>query len=193
MGAIQYKQTLLLAHQVASAMANVHKHKTVHLDFKPAQILLKSHDGGLLAKISDFGLSKPLNSDFVGFRGTPEYCAPEMFATTHQTATPALDNFALGLTLLELFHGDQANLLKGSLESRVIRADVVGCQNPTNHQAWLNLSKQIINNLNPRKGINQVIQHLLDVNPATRWTAQQAADALQILIVAGPEKLEKRS
>ena len=67
---------------IASAMAYLHAYNIIHRDLKPANIL---EDDKFFPKIADFGLSK-INENFssrgqsaVGFKGTPIYCAPEVW------------------------------------------------------------------------------------------------------------------
>lgn len=61
--------------EVARAVAESHAHGVIHLDIKPANILIK--DGRHM--LADFGLGKGLQSIrmTMGGRGTPGYMAPE--------------------------------------------------------------------------------------------------------------------
>ena len=44
--------------QVASGLAALHANDVIHRDLKPANVLLVEAEGALLAKISDFGISR---------------------------------------------------------------------------------------------------------------------------------------
>jgi serine/threonine protein kinase len=84
--------------------------QVIHRDIKPSNLLLSEH--GTL-KILDFGIAR---ADFdregqtlsVQF-GTARYMAPEQWL--NEELTPAVDVFALGITLIELLKGGGASRL----------------------------------------------------------------------------------
>jgi O-acetyl-ADP-ribose deacetylase (regulator of RNase III) len=73
------KRIVLLG--VASGMMFMHKHRFIHRDLKPGNILLDDH---FEPKIADFGLSKPVEAGATYnqsvYGGTPVFMAPEIFA-----------------------------------------------------------------------------------------------------------------
>jgi formylglycine-generating enzyme required for sulfatase activity len=92
---------------LARAMQLVHSRNVIHRDLKPANILL-SADG--MAKISDFGLARQLDSDsgetqMGAVMGTPSYMAPEQAAGRTHEAGPAADVYALGAILYACLTG----------------------------------------------------------------------------------------
>lgn len=78
--------------------------RIIHCDIKPENILL---DADLMAKVSDFGLSKLIGRDFsrvlATMRGTWGYVAPEWISGVAITAKA--DVYSYGMTLLELIGG----------------------------------------------------------------------------------------
>ncbi|XP_057682847.1 membrane-associated tyrosine- and threonine-specific cdc2-inhibitory kinase isoform X1 [Corythoichthys intestinalis] len=85
-----------------SALDHLHSRRFVHLDVKPANVLVT--DSGRL-KLGDFGLllefgeseSKKVREDDLG--GDPRYMAPELFRGEYG---PTADVFSLGVSILEL-------------------------------------------------------------------------------------------
>jgi serine/threonine protein kinase len=72
-----------LLQQVLGGLEYLHQKGIIHRDLKPQNILLAEEDGVLTAKISDFGISKNLDSNTNSASmaiGTIEYMAPEQFS-----------------------------------------------------------------------------------------------------------------
>ncbi|CAM0958877.1 unnamed protein product [Alopecurus aequalis] len=99
---------------ICQGLHYLHQKSIVHLDLKPANILL---DGNLVAKIADFGLSRCYigeNESRVISRiaGTPGYFAPESLQNNAQVTcrhSYGLDIYSLGLVIMEILTGKKEN------------------------------------------------------------------------------------
>jgi len=85
------------ARDLLSALAYIHKHDVIHLDIKPANILL-SLDSSCL-KITDFSQAHSIGSKMKPEEGDGRYMAPELLKDIYSKAA---DIFSLGLTLYQL-------------------------------------------------------------------------------------------
>ena len=87
---------------VASGLAKMHSMNMVHLDIKPANIMLNNEEE---AVIIDFGSTKRYDSLGMECTGNPlvlsnRFAAPELFANKHLTQfSPKADVYSLGTTL----------------------------------------------------------------------------------------------
>ncbi|APG61572.1 protein phosphatase [Sphingorhabdus lutea] len=100
---ISLENSLDIAIKLTRAVAALHRLDIIHRDIKPENVIL-TQDGGL--KLIDLGVARlPKMEEFIGneIPGTPTYLAPEMYAGNAGDA--ATDQFALGVTLWQLFVG----------------------------------------------------------------------------------------
>lgn len=98
--------------QLADALAFVHSRGILHRDVKPANVVMhRERSGHTVAKLVDFGISKPVMrgpSDRAITReglvvGTPHYMAPEYLGGG--PATQGMDTYAAGVVLYECLAG----------------------------------------------------------------------------------------
>ena len=102
------EEAVRIATAVASALDHAHRHKVIHRDIKPGNILLQ--DGQPV--VSDFGIALALGVAG-GTRltetglsvGTPFYMSPEQ-ATGDQAVGASTDTYALGSVLYEMLVGE---------------------------------------------------------------------------------------
>jgi serine/threonine protein kinase len=92
--------TLML--QIAEGLASLHAHNILHLDLKPANVLLSSEGPYFTAKICDFGLSRFGSNmeDMSYISGTPAYMALELLTPNVEKGalSTKVDVWALGVT-----------------------------------------------------------------------------------------------
>jgi len=104
---LNVNERLMLFDEVLAAVTEAHKHRIIHCDIKPQNILVTASGE---VKLLDFGIARLLDEDLGGYSGaiadqsmTPRYAAPEQLEGG--TLTPATDIYALVVTLYELLVG----------------------------------------------------------------------------------------
>ncbi|KAK8020948.1 hypothetical protein PG990_006086 [Apiospora arundinis] len=73
----------IIARQLIDAVGYLHDNKITHRDVKPDNILIESTSPELIVKLTDFGLSKMVDTEqtfLKTFCGTLLYCAPEVYS-----------------------------------------------------------------------------------------------------------------
>ncbi|HLX63482.1 MAG TPA: protein kinase [Planctomycetota bacterium] len=136
-GGIAPKEALAIVPQICDALQFAHDHDIVHRDIKPENILLNKSGE---VKIADFGVAKivvgdktetvamdaggiqPSQTDAGKVVGTPQYMAPEQFASPGDVDNRA-DIYALGVVFYQMLTGE---LPAGKFErpSRKVQIDV---------------------------------------------------------------------
>jgi DNA-binding beta-propeller fold protein YncE/ABC-type branched-subunit amino acid transport system substrate-binding protein len=106
-GKLEQRRALGLVSQVAAALDAAHERGLVHRDVKPSNVLV---DGRGHAYLADFGLSRRLSDQAVGFDaglslGTPAYVAPEQIEG--KEVDGRADQYSLGCVLYECLAGER--------------------------------------------------------------------------------------
>ncbi|KAK8890736.1 hypothetical protein M9Y10_035521 [Tritrichomonas musculus] len=119
---------LINIYGIASGMSYMHKYNVINRDLKPENILI---DDYLYPKISDFGLSKILDTlsasmniqSQKGLKGTPIYIAPEIFSSLEYSK--ASDIYAFAFIVYEVITLNNPVLCKNfhTLISKIIKGE----------------------------------------------------------------------
>ncbi|WNG19648.1 AAA family ATPase [Cystobacter fuscus] len=108
-GPSELRAFLRLAISMASALAEVHRREIVHLDIKPANIIVNDATG--VVKIADFGIASALPREHSSFRpasmveGTFAYLSPEQTGRMNRVVDHRSDLYSLGITFYEMLAG----------------------------------------------------------------------------------------
>lgn len=108
-GPLPLDEALVVAEQMAAALAAAHRAGVVHRDFKTANVVLSPGPDRLRVVVTDFGLARDrsgqglLARDGEPIIGTPDYMAPEQIAGAE--VGPFTDVYAFGLVLHEMVTG----------------------------------------------------------------------------------------
>ncbi|TMW62512.1 hypothetical protein Poli38472_005130 [Pythium oligandrum] len=138
-----------------------HDANIVHRDLKPENLLLTSKDDDASIKLADFGFAKKIEFDNQGLVtacGTPGYVAPEILEG--HPYGKAVDIWSIGVITYILlcgyppFHDDNHNALFKKIKRGKFQFD---------SPYWDHVSDDA----------KDLINHMLVVNPADRWSATQ--------------------
>jgi serine/threonine protein kinase len=105
-GPLPVQEAARIVGQICEALDYAHEMGVIHRDIKPANILL---DGKHNAILTDFGIAKVIANTLDlteedKIVGTISYLAPELIMPNN-TITPAVDIYALGITLYQILTG----------------------------------------------------------------------------------------
>ena len=105
-GKLPPQRAASLLRTIAEALDYAHRLGVLHLDLKPANVLIDENGS---PHVADFGLARRLDNALVAdtdeVSGTPSYMAPEQAQARSQKITPATDIWGLGAILYELVTG----------------------------------------------------------------------------------------
>jgi putative two-component system response regulator len=160
-GPLSPDQACNIAYQVATALAEAHKHKVVHRDIKPSNIRITPD---FQAKLLDFGLVRRLHhriTDHGVVLGTVEFIAPEQ-ASDATAVDIRADIFSLGATLFWCLTGKHPFPSYGSLVENLMRRM---SQQPPSIRA--------INRTLPLE-LDAVVSRMMALKPDDRFPTPQA-------------------
>jgi tRNA A-37 threonylcarbamoyl transferase component Bud32 len=177
------QEALRVAHAVADAMAEAHRHGVLHRDLKPGNVVLPT-DGRV--RVVDFGLARIEQDAMVassrfdrpptidgeqtdGVQGTPAYMAPELW--TEGACSRASDVWAFGVMLHEMWAGARPFRGPGMVD---LIADICGPQPAPA--------------VDGPPELGALVARCLDKDPTERPSAEEVRDRLHALLHrAGPD------
>ncbi len=119
-GAIPVGESVALIRQIADALDATHRAGLVHLDVKPANVIV---DRSGNAKLTDFGIARAArDNEERELVGTARYIAPER--VLGMPATPRSDVYGLALVAYELLTGQPA--FAGAKNEDLLRDRIAG-------------------------------------------------------------------
>lgn len=160
-GPLEPTRVAAIGAQVAEALAAAHDRGTIHRDVKPGNILVTDDD---IAKISDFGIARTAGDDQLTqtgmVSGTPLYFSPALARGAEPA--PADDVWALGASLFAAVEGRAP--WPSMANSLAMLVHIADNPPPTPQRAG---------------PLGPVISRMMDVDPQTRPTMAEAAQALR--------------
>ena len=173
-GKLPRAKVIQLARQLCAGLAAAHQQGVLHLDLKPANLMI---DGRGNLHITDFGLSK-LAADASRddtITGTPPYMAPEQLS--HGEASVKSDIYAMGLIISEMLTGHPVQRLDSGIDEIVRQHDSKGPNE---------LAAEVLAMDDPE--ISDIVVATLEKDPARR-PASVAEVAARL--PGGPDALEQ--
>jgi serine/threonine protein kinase len=189
-GRLTLADAILIARQVAAALAVAHAAGIVHRDLKPDNVFLLPDPlvkGGFRIKILDFGVAKLAEPKEVGVNthsqmmlGTPKYMSPEQ-ARSARAVDQRTDVYTLGCMLYEMLTGQAPYEGPGAIDMII--------QHTT---APIPAPRDIVHNL--PDAMDALIRKMLgkepDDRPDSMLAIDKALEAIQVEHVApsGPQR-----
>ncbi|NXD12027.1 KCC1G kinase, partial [Nothocercus nigrocapillus] len=159
-GVYTEKDASVVIHQVLTAVKYLHENGIVHRDLKPENLLYLTPEENSKIMITDFGLSKMEQNGIMSTAcGTPGYVAPEVL--TQKPYSKAVDCWSIGVITYILLCGYPPFYEES--ESKLfekIKEGYYEFESPF----WDDISESA----------KDFIKHLLEKNPNTRFTCEEA-------------------
>lgn len=176
--------------QICQALAHIHRANLIHLDVKPANVLVvlpKDREGRIKCspgpdrffdftlKLTDFGQAILKKEQKDAVEGDSQYMAPELLAIDY-TPTSAADIFSLGLLLLEI---------------------ATGLELPLTGSKWHDLREgkagEYLSGSITSPNLQAVIESMLHPDPSQRPTALRIIEQLKYLAPSGSRTMNTPS
>ena len=167
-GTLSEDEASTIVRSLCSAVAYMHQQNIIHRDIKPENLLLASKGQQFQVKIIDFGLAKviPDAGSAVSFLGTKGYLAPEMLQRARYGKS--IDVWAVGCVVFVLLcgclpFGNESSIIEDTPDGDAVSA--AKRRFALRFPSWAS---------NLSDSAKDLLQRLLDVDPKTRITAEDA-------------------
>lgn len=166
---------LALFQQVCLALDFAHAQGVLHLDVKPANIMLGEYGELYLV---DWGLSEEIGrSEGESVRGSPAYMSPEQTRSS-DGLTPASDVFSLGSLLYQIACGQTP--FRGSNTHQLL--DRLRAGSFVRDERWASTPIEL----------QDIVQRALEVEPSSRYpSAREVHDEIQLYLEGTKERERK--
>ncbi len=190
------KQRVQLMEQIANGIAFLHNKDIAHRDIKPTNILVKSEDGCIRLKLTDFGLARCLDPDGSTSAmstdvGTFQYKAPEFWRKTalgNITYHKNIDIYSAGLTFLAMLQAEKCQPLKPDVEDSMISVDtgmnigMVMLIREEHSMPEINVAVCKDSDGPMTKAVKVLVQRMTSIKPESRPDAIWVQDSLRMLM-----------
>ena len=165
-------------YQIVHCVRHLHRMKLCHRDLKLENILIGEDKIGEVSilKVTDFGFSKSCSGScgpLKSYAGTPVYMAPEVFRLEHglesengdtfeDSYSSKVDCWSLGVILYTMLCGKRPFSSGADLQKQIM----AGRFRPMEGHHWDEVSA----------AAKALVTKLLDVDPETRWSADQVIE-----------------
>lgn len=170
---LSIKERLALTCELCDAIENAHRHGVIHLDLKPANVLV----GSAGIKVLDFGLARSSDEQDLSASlskglaaGTPAYMAPEQVEEPRSQWDRRVDVHAIGLLLFELISGRLPHELKGGALQRM---EIIAHSRPMRLSTACERSGRILSTPMTRD-LDAILAMALAKNPDERYATAEA-------------------
>ena len=144
--------------QILDALHYVHSNGLLHLDIKPANIMVDKNN---IIKILDFGISRSVNHNRVkGVQGTPFYMSPEQ--TMNKYIDERTDIYGAGITMYKMLCGKLPfpnNIEQQELSNMIINGNFIPMKD--NYPLVSEASQKIVNiamSINPSNRFSSALE-----------------------------------
>jgi eukaryotic-like serine/threonine-protein kinase len=180
-GPIPEPQARAIARQLCSGLAEAHRNRLIHGDFKTNNVILTTDtEGSVRAIIMDFGLARRAGASAAVVGGTPAYMAPELWKG--EKPSVASDIYALGVVLWEIHSGQRPSQVSVSSSTWPITTRSIW-KPPTGRGTWERIVARCLDPV-PKHRFRSAIQVAEEFEPSAirKWVAVGAAG---VLLAAG--------
>jgi serine/threonine protein kinase len=162
------KEQLVYFRQILNGLSCIHKNLILHLDLKPANILLNENT----ISIIDFGFSMYIPKAVVKYVGTPLYMAPEIISQT--SIGTYSDMWSLGVILYIMLYSGEVPIkytqaLQSALKEKMLETKTIGIRHNIS-KIYLEYGEELGGHL------KHLLDRLLDFDYKTRMTLDECIE-----------------